>query len=166
MRDYPRGEAGLSFYWHMCIAVCAGWHPPRHTTVYRIHNIICRVWASYTHFESHGGCCNHTHADICARLRCWQVTDRAVQGMGILQIRLLISNPAGEGCLLLSGWKIGTITCKHRGNGCGASKAGCREMQVSTNTGGWFTWVLLPPVFTWRSNGTKRCRLRSQMSHS
>lgn len=33
-----------------------------------------------------------------------------------------MSNPAVSGCLLLSGWKIGTITCKHGGNGRGATK--------------------------------------------
>ncbi|TNN71990.1 hypothetical protein EYF80_017778 [Liparis tanakae] len=29
----------------------------------------------------------------------------------------------GGGCLLLSGWKIGTITCKHGDNGRGAGPA-------------------------------------------
>lgn len=51
--------------------------------------------------------------------------------MEILQIRLLMSNPAVSDCLLLSGWKIGTITCKHGGNGWGARQADHREMQVS-----------------------------------
>lgn len=82
--------------------------------------------------------CTHTYCNIspctralCAAVPSSQVTDRVVKGMEILQIRQLISNSSISGCLLLSGWKIGTITCKHRGNGCGARQTDHREIQVS-----------------------------------
>lgn len=70
----------------------------------------------------------HTHIHTYTNL----AGDRSVvKGIEILQIRLSMSNPAVSGCLLLSGWKIGTITCKHGGNDCGARQADHREMQVS-----------------------------------